>query len=115
MYSTEERLAALHRRAAELQKEKKRRRIRLVQTLSVTLCFALTIATAFIIPGFSDQITADTEPMSMSASIFTDNGALGYIVIGTIAFLLGIAVTIFCFRLKDRQAEDGKKQGDKHD
>lgn len=115
MYSTEERLAALHRRTDELQKEKRHRRVRLVQTLSVTLCFALTIALAFIIPGFSDQMTADTVPMSMSASIFTDSGALGYIVIGIIAFLLGIAVTVFCFRIRARQAEDVKEQGDSHD
>ena len=46
----------------------------------------------------------------MSASIFSGSGYLGYIVIGIVAFLLGCAVTVFCFRLrkwqKDKENED---------
>ena len=38
--------------------------------------------------------------MRESASIFTNNGILSYVIVGLIAFILGISFTIFCFRLK---------------
>jgi hypothetical protein len=37
----------------------------------------------------------------MYASMFGNSNALGLIVIAIIAFLLGVSVAIFCFRLKD--------------
>ena len=46
--------------------------------------------------------------MGMSGSIFSDNGILGFIVVGVLAFLLGICVTVFCFktaRFKDDEEE----------
>ena len=42
----------------------------------------------------------------MNASIFSDSGVSGYLVIAILAFLLGITVTVFCFRLKKYM--DGK-------
>ena len=51
---------------------------------------------------------------SMSASIFTDSGYLGYIVIGIVAFLLGCAVTVFCLRLRKWQ-KDKEKEDDAYD
>ena len=41
----------------------------------------------------------------MSASLFSGSGALGYIVIALLSFLLGVSVTVFCFRLKKWQDE----------
>ena len=32
--------------------------------------------------------------------MFSDSGALGYIVVALLAFLLGVSVTVFCLRLK---------------
>ena len=39
-------------------------------------------------------------------SIFHDGAALGYIVIGLLAFLLGVCVTVRCFRLRQMNRED---------
>ena len=41
-----------------------------------------------------------------AASIFHSGAALGYIVIGLLAFLLGVCVTILCFRLRQMNHED---------
>ena len=40
-----------------------------------------------------------------TASIFTENPLLGYIVVALVALLLGISVTVLCFRLKQHMAE----------
>jgi len=50
----------------------------------------------------------------MAASIFGNSEALGYIAIGLLAFLLGICVTILCFRIRlldgqDQDTEDKKR------
>ena len=47
----------------------------------------------------------------MNASIFSGTAALGYIVIGILAFVLGVGVTIFCFRFKKKQEEDDSTKG----
>ena len=39
----------------------------------------------------------------MSGSIFAGSGFLGFLAVGIVAFLLGAAVTILCYRLKQWQ------------
>ena len=110
MRTNEERIAAMHKRAGELEKENRQRRVRIIQAVSVAACIAAVIALAFFMPGLSQALVAGESQGGMSASIFSESSALGYIVIGILAFLLGAAVTIFCFRLrrwqKDKDPED---------
>ena len=110
MRTNEERIAAMHKRAAELEKEKRQRKVRIIQALSAAACFAAVILLAVFMPGFSQSLGSGNSQGGMSASIFSESSALGYIVIGVLAFLLGTAVTVFCFRLKkwqkDKDAED---------
>ena len=105
MRTNEERIAAMHKRAAELEKEKRQRTAAIIQAVSVAACFAAVIMLAFLMPGFSQTFISENSQGSMSASIFSESRVLGYIVIGILAFLLGAAVTIFCFRLKSWQKD----------
>lgn len=108
MRTNEERIAAMHARAAELNKQQRSRRIRIVQLVSTAVCFAAVILLAVCMRGIMpSQLTpADGSPGDMHASLFAASGALGYVVIAIIAFILGVAVTAFCFLLKKQQ--DGK-------
>lgn len=47
----------------------------------------------------------------MNGSILSGNGMLGYIVIGIIAFALGIAVTVFCYQIKKYQTGNDEDAG----
>lgn len=109
MRTNDERLAALHKRAGEIKKENRSRRVRLIQYASCAACFLLVITLALWIP-VTEGTLIPSGTGSMSASIFSGSGYLGYIVIGIVAFLLGCAVTVFCFRLrkwqKDKENED---------
>ena len=46
--------------------------------------------------------------------MFGENGALGYIIIGLLAFFLGVCVTILCFRIRllnrEEQSVEDKKE-----
>lgn len=108
MRTNEQRIAALHRRAGEIKKENRRYRVRLVQFASCAACFLLVLVLALWIPE-TETVPALSGTGSMSASIFTDSGYLGYIVIGIVAFLLGSAVTVFCIRMKKWQKNMGNE------
>ena len=109
MRTNNERLAALHKRAGEIEKENRKRLVRLIQFASCAACFLLVIGLALWMP-VTEGTPLPSDAGSMSAGIFSGSGFLGYIVIGIVAFLLGCAVTVFCFRLrkwqKNKENED---------
>lgn len=113
MRTNEEKIEALHKRAAQLEKEKLRRRTRILQAASVTVCIAVIAALGFFMPDISNKIVANIDPNAMRASIFTSSAALGYIIIGITAFILGAAVTILCFYLQKWQKERDDDREDK--
>ena len=115
MRTSEERIAALHRRAGEIKREDRGRRVRLAQIAGTAACFVFVAAMAIVmpqvVPGPMGQTrSADGSGGGLYGSILTDSAYLGYIVIGIVAFLLGVALTLFLFRLKkwqeDRDRED---------
>lgn len=107
MRTDSERISAMHQRAADIKIEKRQRTIRIIQTSAVLCCLTLVIVAAAFMPGltssFVDGSAAGSQ--SMSGSIFANSAVLAYIVIAILAFVLGVAVTIFCYRLKKYQTE----------
>ena len=110
MRTNEERINAMHMRAAEIEREKRHKKIRVLQTISVAACFILTIGLAVLMSGTSISEAPGNDPGSMSASILSGSGTFGYIVIGIIAFVLGVTATRLCYSLKSGKKEDN---GDK--
>lgn len=108
MRTNSERLAAMHKRAGEIENEKRRGRVRLASFASCVAGLLLIIAFSLRMPETSGTL-APGGAGSMSASIFSDSGCLGFIVIGIVAFLLGSAVTVFCFRMKEWRRNMEKK------
>ncbi|MBR6403671.1 MAG: hypothetical protein IKS48_09845 [Eubacterium sp.] len=110
MRTNEERIEALHKRATELKIEKRQKNIIRIQAAVVMSCVTVIVLIATFMPKYTQMITPDADTSSMRASIFAGNSILGFIVIGIIAFLLGISVTMFCYSLKkwqeDRDRED---------
>ena len=102
MRTDTERLAAMHMRAAEIKKQKDMRTLRIAEVCSVTAALALIVLLAFFMPHPGTITDAGGVYDAFYASIFTGSPVLGYIVIGVVAFLLGIAVTVFCFLMKKR-------------
>ena len=109
MRTNEERIAAMHSRAAELNKQHRAHKVRVLQSAGATIALAATIMLAIFMPRIADFNTVPAEGASdsMNASVFSDSGALGLIVIAIIAFLLGVSTALFCFRLKEgKDAKD---------
>ena len=107
MRSHEERVTETKRRIAKIEREKRQRRNTVNMASAVAACFALLIGASLAMPGIAASIqTGDYSGFETAASIFHGAAALGYIVIGLLAFLLGVCVTVLCFRLRQMNRED---------
>ena len=54
--------------------------------------------------------TGSHTGLETAASMFGGSGALGYIVIALLAFLLGVCVSVLCFRLRQLHRDDPREQ-----
>ena len=117
MRSHEERVVETKRRIAAMERKKRLRRNTVTMASTVAACLVLLIGASLAMPGIAESIqTGDYSGFETAASIFHGGAALRYIVIGLLAFLLGVCVTVLCFRLRQMSREDGqdKESEDAH-
>ena len=117
MRSHEERVVEAKRRIAKIEREKRLRRDTVTMASAVAACLALLVGASLAMPGIAANIrTGDYSGFETAASMYGGGAALGYIVIGLLAFLLGVCVTVLCFRLRQMSREDGqdKESEDAH-
>ena len=111
MRSYEERVAETKRRIAARQREKRLRRNTVTMASAVAACLALLIGASLAMPGIAANIqTGNYSGFETAASMYGGGAALGYIVIGLLAFLLGVCVTVLCFRLRQMNREDDQNK-----
>lgn len=72
---------------------------------AVAAGLAAVVALALWMPALKDRALPDAGP-SLRASLLFDGGGLAYAAICVTGFLLGVLVTLFCFRLKAGLKED---------
>lgn len=116
MRSNEERVIEVKRRIAEKERQKKLRRSRIAAVSAVAACLVLILVLSLFMPGIAGQLRpGGYSDYEMVASMFGENGALGYIIIGLLAFLLGVCVTILCFRIRLLNREEQSMEDKKED
>ena len=81
---------------------------------AVVLFLQYAVGFSFAMPGIVGQIEPGTSSgFETAATILGGSTALGYMVIGLLAFILGACVTILCFRIhqlnKEEQTEKQKE------
>ena len=101
--SHEERAAGVRRRVAEEQRRRRRRRDRGTVLAAAAACLALIAGIGFAMPGFAGQ-GGDLAAPADTASMFGGSEAMGYIVIGVLAFLLGAGVTVLAARHRNARS-----------
>ena len=117
MRSHEERVAEAKRRIAAGEQENRRQRDRRTVALAAAACLALLVGASLAMPGIAARIQInDYAGFETTASMYGGGAALGYIVIGLLAFLLGVCVTVLCFRIRQMSRENAqdKESEDAH-
>lgn len=110
MRSTEERLAAVRQRARE-ETKRSRRCSHLICASALVAGLLIVVGLSFFIPSVTaSSSTAEYFQPGATASVFDVSSALGYILIGVLAFGLGVAVTMLFYRIQVRN--DKEQDGD---
>ncbi|HJA30970.1 MAG TPA: DUF4179 domain-containing protein [Candidatus Eisenbergiella pullicola] len=110
MRSHEERVAAVRQRMAQIERQKRQRGNCLLALSSVAACLAVIVDVSFAMPGISGKLVAGNyAEYETAASIFGGSAAAGYIIIGLLAFFLGVCVTVLCFKLKAFRKKEGER------
>lgn len=106
MRTTEERIRLVRKRTAQLKKEKREKRQRLATALSAAACLALIVSIGVWMSSVMSGQTSEGNAalhVSGAASLFSSNAVLSYIIMGILAFFLGVCVTILLYRLRFRE------------
>ncbi len=73
------------------------------------------ICLSFAMPGISARLAEGNYGIyGAAASMFGGSAAAGYIIIGLLAFALGVLVTVLCFKLKLFYRSGGESGDDRN-
>ena len=107
MRSHEERVAETKRRIAARQRREQRRRSTITTLSAAAACLVLIVGVSFAMPGMVAGVRpSDFAGYETAASMYGGGAALGYIVLGLLSFLLGVCVTVLCFRIRQMNKEE---------
>ena len=113
MRSREERVRAVCCRVAQMRRQ---RRLRAITAGAVAASVLVTAVLAVQMPERMRAVAGNEVEGVQAASVFRNGGAAGYVLIGLLAFVLGICVTVLCFRIRELEKErtDAEKREDDH-
>ena len=117
MRSHEERVAETKRRIAKIEREKRWRRNTITMASAAAACLALIVGASLAMPGIAVRLQSGNHSgLETAASMYGGSAVLGYIMIGLLAFLLGVCVTVLCFRIRrmEREEPQGEKSEERH-
>lgn len=108
MRNTDEQLQEIMRRA-EIVREKRFIRKRLYASAAASCaCLALLIAVCLCLPKL--MVMPENAGMQQYGSLLLAEPYTGYVVVGVLAFVLGVCVTLLCIHWKAlKQKERGRK------
>ena len=117
MRSNEERIAEVKRRIAEKEYKKRLRREWAAAVCCVAACLAVIVGVSLSMPDTVSRIEMGTSSgFETAATMLGGSTALGYIVVGLLAFVLGVCVTVLCFRIRRlNEEETGEQKGENAD
>lgn len=113
MRSREERVRAVCCRVAQMRRQ---RRLRAITAGAVAASVLVTAVLAVQMPERMRAMAGNEVEGTQAASVFRNGGAAGYVLIGLLAFVLGICVTVLCFRIREleKARTDEEKREDDH-
>ena len=110
MRTTAERLAAAKRRARELERERQRRRARGILCAGTAACLVVIVSLALVMPGIIEGFSDTALGGGMAAASIFSGRSLGYLVVGLLAFALGVCVTVLCVRLRGHEGDSADEE-----
>ena len=116
MRTTEERIWQIQRRTVILQEKQRRRKQRILDFACMAACILLVTGLGVWMPGLVGNLS-DGHAVHASgvASLIGNTPAAGYILMGILAFLLGVCSTVLLYRLRHRSEDRREKKKQEND
>lgn len=112
MRTNEERIRLVHERTLQRKRERARRKRRALDAACMASCLLLVAGAGAIMPGLMARTAGSSVAhASGAASLIGGHAALGYILMGLLAFLLGVCVTVCLYRLRRRDERRRREEG----
>ena len=103
MRTNEERAGLVRKRTAEIKRERQKRKQRALDVICIAVCLILVVGIGSFMPELTAGIPGgEVHHASGAASLVGSHASLGYILMGIMAFLLGVCVTVLLYRLRRR-------------
>ena len=107
-------ITEVKRRIAKKERQKRLQQYRIAAVFAMAACLVVIVSVSLSLPGILNRIEPGTSfGYETAATILGGSTALGYMVIGLLAFILGACVTILCFHIhqlnKEEQTEKQKE------
>ena len=107
MRSTDERIAAVQARSLGIRRTNRHRRNIALSGFATAACLAVIVAVALYLPSAAGTMAQPGSGTSgVYGSVLASGGFIGFVIIGLLAFVLGVAVTLLCVKLKDRERDE---------
>lgn len=110
MRCTEERLDAVKRRARQIKAKRNKRRGWIIGFSAIAAGLLIVVRLSFLISTVpASAPTTDYIRAGVTASVFEIGSRAGYVLIGVLAFALGVFMSILFYRVqyKDKKDQDG--------
>ena len=113
MRTDEERAGLIHKRTAEIKRERQKTKQRTLNLICIAACLILVVGIGSFMPGWAVGIPGgEVHHASGAASLVGSHAALSYILMGILAFLLGVCVTVLLYRLHRRNERKQRENSD---
>ena len=113
MRTNEERAGLIHQRTAEIKRERQKKKQRAWDMICIAACLILVVGIGSFLPDWVVGIPGgEVHHTSGAASLVGSHAALGYILMGLMAFLLGVCVTVLLYRLHRRNERKQRENSD---
>ena len=113
MRTNEERTGLIHQRTAEIKRERQKKKQRALDMVCIAACLLLIVGIGSFLPDWVVGIPGgEVHHASGAASLVGSHAALGYILMGLMAFLLGVCVTVLLYRLRRRNEREQQENLD---
>ena len=113
MRTNKERAVLIHQRTAEIKRERQKKKQRAWDMTCIAACLILIVGIGSFLPDWVVGIPGgEVHHASGAASLVGSHAALGYILMGLMAFLLGVCVTVLLYRLRRRNEREQRENSD---
>ena len=94
MRTNEERVGLIHKRTAEIKREQQKRKQRALDMICIAACLIFVVGIGLFMPGLAAGIPGGE--VHHASSVGT------YVIIGFFAFVIGVTLTVFYIRVKNK-------------